>query len=64
MRQHLNGELRFEISERTFQLSTIDATRVQPVIDLLRAQQVIIRRVHVVRPSLEDLFIEAVRGNS
>jgi hypothetical protein len=51
-----------ELTERTIQLGTIDPVHVQPVIDVLRASGVVIRRVHVVRPSLEDHFVEAVGG--
>jgi ABC-2 type transport system ATP-binding protein len=53
-----------ELREKTLQLNTFDAAAVQPVIDLLRAQQQIIRRVTPVRPSLEDLFVEAVGGGA
>jgi len=35
---------------------------VQPVLDALRAQGLQILRLQAVRPSLEDLFIEAVGG--
>jgi ABC-2 type transport system ATP-binding protein len=53
-----------ELREKTIHLNTFDAAAVQPVIDLLRAQQQIIRRVTPVRPSLEDLFVEAVGGGA
>jgi ABC-2 type transport system ATP-binding protein len=38
------------------------AEDVQPLIDALRAAGVVIHRMQLVRPSLEDLFIEAVSG--
>jgi len=41
---------------------TIDAQQVQPAIDVLRSAGAVIKRVSMVRPSLEDLFIEAVGG--
>jgi hypothetical protein len=37
-----------------------DASSVQPVIDALRAHDAVIRAMRPVRPSLEDLFIEAI----
>jgi ABC-2 type transport system ATP-binding protein len=58
------GDIPVECRERTVQLNTIDAAAVQPIIDLLRAQQQIIRRVTPIRPSLEDLFVEAVGGGA
>jgi ABC-2 type transport system ATP-binding protein len=64
VQSRVNGSIKVEIVERTLQLSTIDAAAVQPVIDVLRSQNATIRRVHLVRPSLEDLFIEAVRGGT
>lgn len=42
-------------------VESTDAAAVQPVIDRLRAAGVTIRRVHLVRPTLEDLFMEAVQ---
>ncbi len=42
-------------------LSTIDASAVQPMIDALRARGVTIRAIRPFRPSLEDLFMLAVR---
>ena len=41
-------------------VSVADARRVQPLIDALRARGVVIRAVRPVRPSLEDLFMQAV----
>jgi ABC-2 type transport system ATP-binding protein len=41
-------------------LNTTDPEVVQPLIDALRARSLAIRQVRVVRPSLEDLFMEAV----
>ncbi|HYF13815.1 MAG TPA: ABC transporter ATP-binding protein [Phycisphaerales bacterium] len=39
---------------------TTDAERVQPLLDALRARCVVVRSLRPVRPSLEDLFMEAV----
>lgn len=48
------------ITRGTLSLGTTDAGVVQPVIDALRARGVVIRALRPVRPSLEDLFMEAV----
>lgn len=54
--------LKAKVREKTLQLNTIEAADVQPVIDLLRSHRQTIRRVTPIRPSLEDLFVEAVGG--
>ena len=41
-------------------LDTVEARDIQPVIDALRAKGSTIRSVRALRPSLEDLFMEAV----
>ncbi|MBL8964390.1 MAG: ABC transporter ATP-binding protein [Phycisphaerae bacterium] len=47
-------------AQDTITVPTIDAAEVQPVIDALRRFGVIIRSVRPVRPSLEDLFMQAI----
>jgi ABC-2 type transport system ATP-binding protein len=59
VKRTLNG-CSLAVSEQTLQVGTAEAERVQPAIDVLRAAGVVIRRVNLVRPSLEELFIEAV----
>jgi ABC-2 type transport system ATP-binding protein len=54
------GSTPHTIARNTLSLATTDAAVVQPVIDALRAGGVIIRSIRPVRPSLEDLFMEAV----
>jgi ABC-2 type transport system ATP-binding protein len=54
-----SGEL-FSITRTGLVLGTSDPRRVQPIIDRLRAGQVVIRTIRQVRPSLEDLFMQAV----
>jgi hypothetical protein len=44
----------------TIRIGTADPTRIQDVLDRLRQGQCVIRRVEMVRPSLEDLFMEAM----
>ena len=49
-----------EVSGPLVRVGTTEAQEVQGVIDSLRAAGLAVQRVGVVRPSLEDLFIEAV----
>lgn len=42
-------------------IESIDPAAVQPAIDRLRAAGGVIRRVQLIRPTLEDLFMEAVQ---
>jgi ABC-2 type transport system ATP-binding protein len=51
-----------QIQEAVLRIGTTEVTRIQPVIDALRAAGLVIRRITPVRPSLEDLFMEAVGG--
>jgi ABC-2 type transport system ATP-binding protein len=45
-------------------VATADAQRVQPLIDSLRGQGAVIRSMKPMRPSLEDLFMQAVTDPS
>jgi ABC-2 type transport system ATP-binding protein len=45
-------------------VNTADAQVIQPLIDALRARSLAIRQIRCVRPSLEDLFMEAVTDSS
>lgn len=49
------------IDHETIRVSSVDPMRVQPIIDTLRARGFVIKAVRPVRPSLEDLFMEAVK---
>jgi ABC-2 type transport system ATP-binding protein len=49
------------ITEDLLRIETTDPAAVQPAIDRLRAAGAVIRRVQPIRPTLEDLFIEAVQ---
>lgn len=51
---------RIEVRGQTLHIPTGDAGAVQPFIDALRAKGTVIRAVRPVRPSLEDLFMQAV----
>jgi ABC-2 type transport system ATP-binding protein len=52
-----------EIDGPVLRSGLTDPVTVQPLIDALRAAGVVIFRMQLVRPSLEDLFIEAVAAN-
>jgi ABC-2 type transport system ATP-binding protein len=61
--QFPGGEvLQLELAGNTLKVTNTDAASIQPIIDRLRAQGGIIRRVQSMRPSLEELFIESVEG--
>jgi len=49
-----------ELEGPVLRIGTTDPAEVQPVLDLLRGAGLTIRRLQPVRPSLEDLFMEAV----
>jgi ABC-2 type transport system ATP-binding protein len=51
---------RVELQGLTLRIETMEAQAVQGLIDTQRSAGLVIRRVEPVRPSLEDLFIEAV----
>jgi ABC-2 type transport system ATP-binding protein len=61
VRAALRQGLAMEMIERTIQITTTDPNDVQPAVDVLRGAGVVIRRIAPVRPSLEDLFLDAVR---
>jgi ABC-2 type transport system ATP-binding protein len=48
----------------TFTFGTADPAPVQPLVDRLRAAGIVIRAVKPIRPSLEDLFMQAVTDPS
>lgn len=56
----LPGGLRIELAGATLRIETTDPAAVQGIIDVLRSAALVIRRVQPVRPSLEDLFLDAV----
>jgi ABC-2 type transport system ATP-binding protein len=57
--RNLDG-VALRLSGSTAHLLTLDPAPVQKVIDALRARSLVISNVRPVRPSLEDLFIQAV----
>ncbi len=44
----------------TLVIATQEAEKAMPIVDALRARGVVIRAMRLIRPSLEDLFMEAV----
>jgi len=59
-RGHLPSGDWIEIENMTLRIGQANPAAVQPILDTLRAAGAIIQRVQLVRPSLEELFIEAV----
>jgi len=49
-----------EFERESITVGTTEASVVQPLIDALRGRAVVIRAVRPVRPSLEDLFMQAI----
>lgn len=49
-----------EVERGTLRVGTSDAGRIQPILDGLRARGAVIKSLRSIRPSLEDLFMEAV----
>jgi hypothetical protein len=63
-RGQLHSELWVELQGPTLRIGTTDPAQVQPVIDALRARRLTVRRVQMMRPSLEELFIETVTDSA
>ena len=49
-----------EFESQTLRVGTNDAGAIQPLLDAVRRQGLVIRRLQPYRQSLEDLFMEAV----
>jgi ABC-2 type transport system ATP-binding protein len=49
-----------EFDGSVLRVGRTDAGQVQPIVDALRANNLVIRRMQLIRPSLEDLFFEAM----
>lgn len=60
---HLHGSA-FWIVDASLRIQGRDPVTAQPVIDALRARGVVIRALRPYRPSLEDLFMDAVTDRS
>jgi ABC-2 type transport system ATP-binding protein len=56
----LPGGIALEIHGNVVRLATSKPADIQPVLDTARHHSLIVRRIQAVRPSLEDLFMEAV----
>jgi ABC-2 type transport system ATP-binding protein len=53
-----------ESVQNTLRVNTTEPSEIQPLLDAIRGRGLIIRRVQLVRPSLEDLFMETVRDHA
>jgi len=60
----LNSNGTIEYAENLVRVNTVEPADVQPVIDELRRQGLTIRRVQLMRPSLEELFMETVHDHA
>ncbi len=60
----LPGGQAVELADSLLRVDLADPESIQPIIDALRAKDIVILEVRPVRQSLEDLFVESVTGNS
>lgn len=60
LRGTLSGGATVEIDRSSVRIGTDDPAVAMPMVDALRARGIVIRALRLVRPSLEDLFMEAV----
>jgi len=51
-----------ELHENTLRIDSTEPADIQPMLDAIRSRGLTIRRVQLMRPSLEDLFMETVQG--
>lgn len=56
----LPSGVRIEISSTIIRAATTNPLDIQPLLDTLRAGNIAIKRVQSIRPSLEELFMQAV----
>jgi len=59
-----NSEIWVQLEGSTLRIGTTDAAAVQQPLDQLRRAGLIIRRLQMMRPTLEELFIEAVNDRN
>jgi ABC-2 type transport system ATP-binding protein len=56
----LSDGIPIEIIGNLARIGTMDPARIQAIVDTLRSSSIIVRRVQHVKPSLEDLYLDAV----
>jgi ABC-type multidrug transport system ATPase subunit len=56
----LSDGVAIEIIGNIARIGTMDPAPIQKIVDTLRASNIILRRVQPVKPSLEDLYLDAV----
>ena len=62
VREALRAGLTVESEGKLLRIGTTDSLDVQPALDALRDAGAVVRRMHPVRPSLEELFMEALQS--
>jgi ABC-2 type transport system ATP-binding protein len=62
-RGQLASGIAVEVEGFVIRVATTDPAAIQPLLDILRAARLVVQRVQLIRPSLEDLFIETVGAN-
>jgi hypothetical protein len=60
----LPGDVWIQLEGATLRIGTTDPSAIQGPLDQLRAAGLVVRRLQMMRPTLEDLFIEAVNDNN
>jgi ABC-2 type transport system ATP-binding protein len=63
IRRAMRDSLSIELHGKVLHIGTTEPADVQPAVDVLRSAGLLIRRMQPVRPSLEDLFMEAVQNH-
>lgn len=64
IRRSLSDGITVELKGKNLEIGTLDPALIQPAIDTLRSASSVIKRVNLFRPTLEELFIEAVGQQS
>lgn len=64
MRGRLANGSWVELQGNTLRLGTTEPAEIQAILDAIRGDGLLVRRVQIIRPSLEDLFIDAVANHS
>jgi ABC-2 type transport system ATP-binding protein len=62
VRHALREGLSVETEGKLIRIGTIDPAEVQPALDVLRGAGAVVRRMQPVRPSLEELFMDALQS--
>jgi ABC-type uncharacterized transport system ATPase subunit len=63
MAQRNSDVPKITLADDALRVATIDPAEIQPILDQLRALDLVIRRVQLLRPTLEELFMDAVKDH-